>query len=484
MTSLPLSRVVATLVLLLIPVAIVIASLTLAAPGDWRWAVVGLIVIGVALGLIVYRHLAGLAALHRRIDDLARDRPAIDLPATSPVTAELAAAVNELNRSWTERSADLQSLFAANEAILEGIPDPLLILDTERRVLRVNSAARDLLGSDIVGADLARALRDPDVLQAVDEAAAGRAAATTSLNWPGPVERHFSARIVRLPTNANGPAQVMLALYDVTPIKRAEFMRADFVANVSHELRTPLATLLGFIETLRGPARDDASARERFLGIMHDQATRMSRLVRDLLSLSKIESNEQSPPTAPVALGPLLAGVIDGLTLQAKAKSIAVHVDIAGDLPPVIGDADQLAQVFQNLIDNAIKYGRPSTAVRVTAQSAAKPITAGGRMPARLVAVAIGDEGEGIPREHLPRLTERFYRVDAGRSRQLGGTGLGLAIVKHIINRHRGALTIDSEVGRGSLFTVYLPAESVGATPEAIAAALARSTAKAGRPPA
>jgi two-component system phosphate regulon sensor histidine kinase PhoR len=269
----------------------------------------------------------------------------------------------------------------------------------------------------------------------------------------------------------------------VTAIKRAEFMRADFVANVSHELRTPLSTLLGFIETLRGPARDDAAARERFLGIMHDQATRMSRLVRDLLSLSKIESNEHSPPTTPVALAPLIAGVIDGLTLQAKAKNITVVVDMAGDLPPVIGDADQLAQVFQNLIDNAIKYGKPNTAVRISAQSAARPLAAAGRLPARLVAVAVGDEGEGIPREHLPRLTERFYRVDAGRSRQMGGTGLGLAIVKHIINRHRGALTIDSEVGRGSVFTLYLPAEATAPTPETIAATLAKGGAKTVRAP-
>jgi two-component system phosphate regulon sensor histidine kinase PhoR len=230
-------------------------------------------------------------------------------------------------------------------------------------------------------------------------------------------------------------------------------MRADFVANVSHELRTPLSTLLGFTETLRGAARDDAAARERFLGIMHDQASRMSRLVRDLLSLSRIEETEHTPPTGEVRIGAIVASVVDGLMLQARGKSIDVVVDVPPDLPAVVGEADQLTQVFQNLIDNAIKYGRPGSKVRVTAQRA----TADGGAAA-LVVVAVADEGEGIPREHLSRLTERFYRVDAGRSRQLGGTGLGLAIVKHIVNRHRGALAVDSELGRGTVFTVHLPA--------------------------
>ncbi|HJS33073.1 MAG TPA: ATP-binding protein, partial [Alphaproteobacteria bacterium] len=263
---------------------------------------------------------------------------------------------------------------------------------------------------------------------------------------------------------------LLIAIFEMTAIRRAEQMRADFVANVSHELRTPLATLLGFIETLRGPAKDDAAARDRFLTIMNEQASRMARLVRDLLSLSRIEENEHTPPTAKVDIAPLLAAAGDLLAFQAQAKEIEIVCDVAPGLPAVIGDADQLAQVFQNLLDNAIKYGRPKTRVRLAAQlvrpsqpaAALRPLPTGARLVGklsseRMIVIAVADEGEGIARDQLSRLTERFYRIDAGRSRQLGGTGLGLAIVKHIVNRHRGALAIDSEPGRGSVFTVYLP---------------------------
>ncbi|MEX1109203.1 MAG: ATP-binding protein, partial [Dongiaceae bacterium] len=274
---------------------------------------------------------------------------------------------------------------------------------------------------------------------------------------------------------------VIVSLHDITPIRRAEQLRADFVANASHELRTPLSTLVGFIETLRGPASDDEEARGRFLTIMHEQANRMARLVADLLSLSRIELNEHSAPTGRVDVAALLGNVVDALALKAEQRGMRIELGSAGDaraagdlaaLPPIVGDADELAQVFQNLIDNAIKYGRAGTPIRVSAALVTGPVTgtgAGGtrsapgitrpgRPPGRQIAIAVADQGEGIPREHLPRLTERFYRVDAARSRDLGGTGLGLAIVKHIVSRHRGRLEIESEAGKGSVFKILLPA--------------------------
>jgi two-component system phosphate regulon sensor histidine kinase PhoR len=229
-------------------------------------------------------------------------------------------------------------------------------------------------------------------------------------------------------------------------------MRADFVANASHELRTPLSSLMGFIETLRGPARDDAAARERFLGIMQQQAERMSRLVNDLLSLSRIELDEHVQPTGRVSVGPLLQSVADALELKAQRRGQRLELDLAPELPQVTGDSDQLYQVFQNLVSNAINYGRQGGIVGISARLARG--ARGG------LTVSIRDQGEGIAKEHLPRLTERFYRVDPARSRAVGGTGLGLAIVKHIVSRHRGRLEIDSEVGRGSIFTVHLPAAS------------------------
>ena len=229
-------------------------------------------------------------------------------------------------------------------------------------------------------------------------------------------------------------------------------MRADFVANVSHELRTPLSSLLGFVETLRGPARDDAEARDKFLSIMHEQAERMLRLIEDLLSLSRIEMDEHTRPRGRVDLGQVLGTVKDMLSMKAAGRNMRIELDLAAGIGPVTGDADQLTQVFQNLVDNALKYGRKGTAVEVTAAESGDGD----------ISVTVADRSEGIPPEHLPRLTERFYRVDAARSRQLGGTGLGLAIVKHIVNRHRGHLSVDSAIREGSRFTVTLPSGRSG----------------------
>jgi two-component system phosphate regulon sensor histidine kinase PhoR len=300
---------------------------------------------------------------------------------------------------------------------------------------------------------------------------------------PVPVERSFDAHVLPLSgapqenpagvpsagaaeTPAESPT-VLLALQDMTKVMRADRLRADFVANASHELRTPLATLLGFIETLRGPAKDDGDARAKFLAIMQEQASRMARLVADLLSLSRIELNEHSVPTEGVRLHAVLASVADSLAMKAAARSMTIELpeDLRA-LPPVQGDQDELIQLFQNLIDNALKYGRAGSPVRVLARASEPPAAMTPARPA--VAVAIIDQGEGIARQHLPRLTERFYRVDTARSRDLGGTGLGLAIVKHIVSRHRGALEIDSEMGQGSRFTIFLPQFEpafIGSTP-------------------
>ncbi|HJQ55571.1 MAG TPA: ATP-binding protein, partial [Vineibacter sp.] len=248
------------------------------------------------------------------------------------------------------------------------------------------------------------------------------------------------------PRPTDDGSTVLVVLHDMTALRRAERMRADFVANASHELRTPLASLVGFVETLRGPARDDPEAQDRFLAIMGEQTGRMRRLVEDLLSLSRIEQREHEPPTGRVDVGPLLKSLVEMLEMKARPRDVVVNLDVAADLPVVTGDRDELAMAFQNLIDNAIKYTRPGTTVTI----AALPADDG-------VQLIVRDQGEGIAAEHLPRLTERFYRVDTARSRQMGGTGLGLAIVKHVLNRHRGRLAVDSVVGDGSTFTVTVP---------------------------
>lgn len=357
-------------------------------------------------------------------------------------------------REAIKRLDGLAAERAVHDAVLGALPDPLLLLDTKRTIVRANAAAEAVFGVDLVERDLSAAVRHPAVIAAVDEVlAGGQSNRSVEYADPGPpVERMFVVEVVRLSVQS-ATARVIVAFHDLTYAKRSEEMRSDFIANVSHELRTPLASLIGFIETLQGSARSDIEARDRFLAIMGEQASRMNRLVSDLLSLSRIELLEHTPPQDRVDVGTLLKQVVQALEPQAKARRIAIVCDIPEGHHIVGGERDQLAQVFQNLIDNAIRYGRDdmTIAIEVSAGGDGSSATRGS------LSIAVKDRGHGIPPEHVPRLTERFYRVDAARSRALGGTGLGLAIVKHIVNRHRGALTIDSVEGKGSTFTVSLP---------------------------
>jgi two-component system phosphate regulon sensor histidine kinase PhoR len=247
---------------------------------------------------------------------------------------------------------------------------------------------------------------------------------------------------------------VLVLLHDITDARRVEAMRVDFVANASHELKTPLASLSGFIDTLRGHARDDPEAQARFLEIMAEQAGRMRRLIDDLLSLSRIELREHVRPDREVDLLGVVKDVTDALGPLAEQNGVEIVISASADLPKVRGDRDELAQVVQNLADNALRYGRAGKRIEI---SLAPDVRAGRPM----LRLSVRDFGPGIPREHLPRLTERFYRVDAAASRAKGGTGLGLAIVKHIVNRHQGMLGMDSELGRGAIFTVHIPVAAI-----------------------
>lgn len=376
---------------------------------------------------------------------------------------EVAAAAARVHRELYVRATRAEAAAADDDGVLESLHDPLLLCDSTRQVMRANQAARHLFGEKIAGRDLAGAIRAPAVLAAADAVLAGGASRTVEFVIPTPVERVFEARIkpfVR-PSSFNvgdeGTARTLIVtLYDITALRRSEQTRADFVANASHELRTPLSSLIGFIETLRGPAREDLEAHDRFLAIMADQAGRMSRLINDLLSLSRIELDEHMPPSAPVEPGVIVRGVLDALELKAKDRGMTLALEGADDAPMIVGDADQIAQVAQNLVSNAIKYGKENTEITVKL-AVADGLAVGRGRGGAMLALSVADRGEGIPRTHLPRLTERFYRVDAARSRALGGTGLGLAIVKHIMNRHRGRLTIESVPGVGSTFTVYFP---------------------------
>lgn len=345
--------------------------------------------------------------------------------------------------------ATIQDLIAA-------FPLPTLIIGPTEHVLSLNDAADMLLGKSVVGRHFTTSLRQPKLVKAIEQSLQDRA--PRSVSYQTVENGSDTSYDVSLRAIAQ-TGLLLVSFQNATDLARAEQMRRDFVANVSHELRTPLTALMGFIETLRSSARDDAKVRDRFLGIMAGEAERMNRLVGGLLSLSRVEADERVRPTTRLDLRNVLQTTTSNLEPLARENAVALRCD-PGQVPLyVIGVADQLLQVFTNLVENAIKYGGADQSVEISAlRSAHDPVLRG---PA--IEIMIADHGPGIDPIHLPRLTERFYRADNHRNRELGGTGLGLAIVKHILNRHRGRLKIASQPGQGSQFTVVLPPDSKSA---------------------
>lgn len=364
--------------------------------------------------------------------------------------------------------------------MIEALPDPLLVISAHepddligRRFVFVNSAARELLKIQKDVGLLVTVVRDPDVLEVVDEALFAGLTGETAYALGGAQDRVFRAMARPMGTGPADQRLALLVLRDETEARRVERTRADFLANASHELRTPLASLSGFIETLRGHAREDVGARDRFLEIMQVQAERMSRLIDDLMSLSRIELNEHVPPASEVDLTGAVMDVVDAVGPIARERGVEIETRV----PPrgeavVVGDRDQIMQVVQNLVDNALKYSPEGGVMQVelerdltvdAAMAARRPqstrlaLLTPDHGQGRYAALRICDSGVGIAREHLPRLTERFYRVEGQKSGEKMGTGLGLAIVKHIVNRHRGGLAVESVEGEGTTFTAYFP---------------------------
>ena len=404
-----------------------------------------------------------------------------------------------------EPEADTRADVLPAEALTEladGLPEPVLMISGQdrddyagRRILFANRAARELLRLPPETGLLVAAVRNPEVLEVIDEALFGNIAGQAEYEAGGVQERFWRATAKPLSPGPDGARRALLSLRDETDARRNERMRADFLANASHELRTPLASLAGFIDTLRGHAKDDAGARERFLGIMAAQAWRMARLIEDLMSLSRIELNEHIRPSDEVDLVLTVQDVMDALAPQAREAGVAFETQLGrrGE-SVVIGDRDQIVQVAQNLIDNAVKYAGRGGKVRIDLEqgvTAEQAVTLRNSHAARLslltpdhtgeryAALRIADTGPGIKREHLPRLTERFYRVEGQKSGERLGTGLGLAIVKHIMNRHQGGLAVESAEGEGATFLVYFP---LAATPQIAADAPATVPAAAAEP--
>lgn len=412
------------------------AAFALAVLGAWSgaWALAAFL--GLGIGLIAVARLGYVRSLPEPQAPVA---PVVVQPTVAPINVAAAAARSDYT------PGDL----------VRRLPDPAILTDHSGRIISANDAVEKQFGVVELRKHLASVIRAPQVLGALDAALAGKGAQRVEFSVVGAQEQNFEAFVAPVEDGDRILRATLIILRDMTKAQRVEQMRADFVANASHELRTPLASLTGFIDTLRGHAKDDPEAQERFLGIMSEQATRMRRLIDDLLSLSRIELNEHVRPAGSVNLGDVVEEVASALAPMAQAQNIQLEIAEPSSLPKVAGDRDELFQVVQNLIDNAIKYGRPQTAI--TLELGTRRANPGEPGPSPAVYLAVKDRGEGIAREHIPRLTERFYRVDVRRSRAIGGTGLGLAIVKHIVNRHRGRLGIDSKVNEGSTFTIYLP---------------------------
>jgi two-component system phosphate regulon sensor histidine kinase PhoR len=419
-------------------------------------AIVITIVVTAAFSLVWERDLDLLTDSVRRVasDD--------SVPVTEPESAVLMGAlgreIERLSRRLAGRAALQEQHRRADTLILERLPDPVIVLARDRTVRRANATARSAFGDD-----LPAVLRHPSVRGAIERALTTNQSQTAEVVLRAPVPRDLYATVVPMDAQLADGGQALVVLSDRTRERVVERMRADFVANVSHELRTPLASLIGFVETLRGPAADDPPAQQRFLEIMAEQGARMNRLIDDLLSLSRIELTEHQTPSEPLHLAPLVQRLVAGFELRLKERKVKLSMQIEEDLPLIAGDTDQMAQVLQNLLDNGLKYGRDGGVLSLEVMLA----PAGNKWPSRRgIVIAVADQGAGIAREHIPRLTERFYRADKGRSRAVGGTGLGLAIVKHIVNRHRGQLLIESEVGKGTTVSVWLPVTQSSRMPD------------------
>jgi two-component system phosphate regulon sensor histidine kinase PhoR len=366
-------------------------------------------------GALLLAFVAAIALIPRSAQDVAAAAPAMPLPAGG--------------------------LDDGVRRFAEALPDPCFILD-RRGVVRYANGLATAAFQIGVGEALTFRLRVPDLVAAFDSVAKGGPPVRVEFSERVPTERWFAAWFARLEESG----LIMLLVDDMSERRNADRVRVDFVANASHELRTPLASLAGFIETLQGPAREDAAARERFLSIMHEQAERMSRLVNDLLSLSRIEMKAHVRPSDRVDLSTVISHVADSLEPLARDLGVVIETALPETAVTIIGDRDELTQVFENLIENACKYGQNGQRVVVTVR-----VDAGGTQ------VSVRDFGPGIPDEHIPRLTERFYRVDLETSRRHRGTGLGLAIVKHILARHQARMSVESRLGEGSTFTVTFP---------------------------
>lgn len=441
------------------PTLVLLSVLVMLGDLDFSYFIYGYIWVMAASAIFVVPFLSNISALTDYVNNLAQDKrvSAPDLSFLSNV-GQLSGALGRLQNSWEDKRHEMETVITEREILVDTLPDILIMTNDDKDIVRTNRAARNIFGQNLAHRPLRDIIPNDKLLNAITTVVADLRGQEIEFHLPEPLPRDFQAIIERFPIPSEGGITIIITMTDITQQKRVQRMRADFVANASHEIRTPLASIIGFIETLRGPAKDDPKARDEFLRVMGDQAERMSKLVNDLLSLSKIEMNAHSTPISRVDFLKIVRTEKQHFEWACKQKNITLKVKLHDNLPATKGDDDELAQVVRNLLGNAIKYSNPDTEILVTVKLTSNmPDDQNFRNLKRAICFSVQDHGEGIAKEHIPRLTERFYRVDTARTRTVGGTGLGLAIVKHVLNRHHGALAIESKVGDGSTFSVYLP---------------------------
>jgi len=455
----PFSSLLKTLMIVSSPSLLVLSVFAIVGAIDFSYFVYGYIAAMIVSSTFVVPFLSNISALNHYVNDLALDKRvrSPDLSFLSNV-GELSGALSRLQRSWENKRQEMETVITEREILVDTLPDILIMTNDDKMIVRTNRAARNIFGQNLAHRYLYDIIPNDALMNAIDTVIEDLHGQEIEFHLDPPVMKDFQAIIERFPIPSEGGISIVITLTDITQQKRIQRMRADFVANASHEIRTPLASIIGFIETLRGPAKDDEVAREEFLKVMADQAERMSKLVNDLLSLSKIEMNAHASPISKVDFLRIVRAEKQHFEWACKQKNVTLRLKLNDNLPPTKGDDEELAQVVRNLIGNAIKYTNQDSEVLLTAKlTSTLPDDPMFRGFSRAIQFSVQDHGEGISKEHIPRLTERFYRVDTARTRKVGGTGLGLAIVKHVLNRHHGLLTIDSEVGEGSTFHIFLP---------------------------
>ncbi len=386
-----------------------------------------------------------------------------DLQITENETKDIVNAINEMHRFWTNKAETLEAQTISDTAVLDTLPDPLLMIDRSGNILGANGSAHKLLGENITEKKVEEIFNSHNFVNAVAKVLRQESDAENLIFYVTKEntaeQKKLYAHIKRLPWISKGRAVAVISIYDFTKAMKIEKMQSDFVANASHELRTPLSIISGFIETLQTTAKDDKDAQKAFLKIMSEQANYMSVLIENLLSLSRIELNQDQPPQDTVDVSPIIDDAVKALTLKAKEKNMVFETEISDNISPVIADYAQIRQLLQNLCDNAIKYGDQNSKIKISAEICSRipPSKSYQVASGPAVAIAVNNQGLPISNDEIGRLTERFYRMQAHKDKNIKGTGLGLSIAKHILIRHHGNLRISSSAQQGTTFTIYLP---------------------------